>query len=168
MSQAGPVAEVSGVGAVLFLEGDTGGEIGPNGLGVINIVGAGTITVMGDAATNTLTITDTNVAWTSVSTSQTMVDNMGYFVVAPGGAVVLTLPPTSIQGDVVEIALDGAASFQIAQNAGQSIVYGNQTTTVGATGSLTSLMQGDGVRLVCRIPSQRWVAVSTMGNLVVV
>lgn len=107
-------------------------------------------------------------SWTSVSASQSMSTNMGYFVVSPGGAVVLTLPATSVQGDVIQVALDGATSFQIAQNAGQSIVLGNQTTTAGTGGSLTSTQQGDTVRLVCRVPNQRWIATCVIGNLTVV
>lgn len=168
MSQAGPINAQGLAGAILFLEGNTGGEIGPNGIGVVNIVGAGTITVTGNAATNTLTISDMDTSWVSVSTNTLMADNMGYFCVAPGGALLMTLPATSVQGDVIDVFLDGAASFQIVQRAGQSIIYGNQTTTTGAGGSLTSLMQGDNVRLVCRIPNLRWACIASTGNLVVV
>lgn len=130
-------------------------------------MGAGTISVTGNSATNTLTISDMDAAWQSVSASQSMVSNMGYFVVSPGGAVVLTLPSTSVQGDVIQVALDGATSFRIAQGAGQSILFGNQTTTSGVTGSLTTTQQGDTVRLVCRIPNQRFIVVSSLGNLTV-
>lgn len=93
---------------------------------------------------------------------------MGYFCVAPGGALTLALPATSIQGDVIQIALDGATSFQVTQSAGQSILYGNKNTTAGVAGSLTSLSQGDSIRLVCRVPNLRWVVVTSMGNLTVV
>jgi hypothetical protein len=168
MSQAGPLSAGAFPGVIQFLAGNTGGDVGPDGSGVIHIVGAGTISVTGNAGTNTLTITDMDASWTSVSASQSMVSNMGYFVVSPGGAVVLTLPATSVQGDVIQVALDGATSFRIAQGAGQSIVYGNQTTTPGVGGSLTSTQQGDSIRLVCRIPNLRYVVVSSMGNLTVV
>ena len=170
MSQSG-VSNTSGgggSGTVSFLTGNAGGDIGPSGLGAINLVGAGTITVTGNAATNTLTISNAEPAWTSVSASQTMSPNVGYFCVAPAGAVSLQLPATSVQGDVISIALDGAASFTITQGAGQSIVYGNQTTTVGVGGSLASTQQGDAIRLVCRTPNLRWIAVSSIGNLTVV
>lgn len=133
------------------------------------MIGAGTISVTGNPGTNTLTISDMDASWTSVSASQSMASNMGYFVVSPGGAVVLTLPTTSVQGDVIQVALDGATSFQIAQGAGQTIVYGNQTTTVGVGGSLTSTQQGDAIRLTCRTPNLRWIStVGTQGNLTIV
>lgn len=168
MSQAGPLSAGAFPGVITFLEGNTGGEIGPNGSGVINVIGAGTISVTGNAGTNTLTITDMDASWTSVSASQAMVSNMGYFVVSPGAAVVLTLPATSVQGDVIQVALDGATSWRIAQGAGQTIVIGNSTTTAGIGGSLISTQQGDTVRIVCRIPNLRWQTVSSMGNPIVV
>jgi hypothetical protein len=93
---------------------------------------------------------------------------MGYFVVSPGGAVVLTLPAVSAQGDVLQIALDGATSWSIAQGAGQSILLGNVATTAGVGGSLTSTQQGDTLRLVCRTPNLRWVVVSSLGNPIIV
>lgn len=167
MSQSG-IASGSGGGGggdILFLEGNTGGAIGPTGGGIINIIGAGTITVSGNAVTNTLTISNAEPAWTSISSSQTLAINTGYFCVSPGGALSLLLPPTSSQGDIIAVALDGATSFTITQGSGQSIVYGNQTTTVGPSGSLSSLQQGDSVRLACRIPNQRWFVTSSTGNL---
>jgi hypothetical protein len=94
--------------------------------------------------------------------------SMGYFCIAPGGALVLTLPATASLGTLLEVALDGATSFQIAQNAGQSIVLGNISTTPGVGGSITSTQQGDTITMVCRTPNLRWVATSSMGNLVVV
>jgi trimeric autotransporter adhesin len=45
-----------GVGSVKFLEGNSGGAVGPTLAGIINVVGAGDITVVGDAGTNTLTV----------------------------------------------------------------------------------------------------------------
>lgn len=151
-----------------FLEGNTGGPVGPDGANTIFIVGAGTISVTGNAGTNTLTITDMDASWTSISASQMLDVNMGYFCVSPGGALVLQLPAVSAQGDVIQIALDGATSFQVTQGAGQTIVIGNTATTAGVGGSLTSTQQGDCIRLVCRTPNLRWFVVSSMGNPIIV
>lgn len=169
MSQSGSASSSGGGGggSVLFLEGNTGGEVGPDGSGIIQVIGAGTITVSGDAGTNTLTISNAEPAWVSISASQTMEPNVGYFCVSPGGALALLLPATSSQGDVISIALDGATSFQITQGAGQSIIYGNKLTTPGVTGSVMSTQQGDSIRLICRVPNLRWVAVASLGNLTV-
>ena len=49
-----------GAPGIQFLNGNTGGNVGPNGSGVVNVVGAGNITVTGNAGTNTETITQTN------------------------------------------------------------------------------------------------------------
>lgn len=169
MSQAGVVNHNALPGVVDFLQGNSGGQVGPDGTHTVFLVGAGTISVTGNAGTNTLTISDMDTSWSSISASQSMASNNGYFCVSPGGALVLTLPATSVQGDVIQIALDGATSFSIHQLAGQQILYGNQQTTLGVGGSLTSTQQGDSLRLICRIPNLRWVvSPGTMGNLTVV
>lgn len=168
MSQAGPLSAGAFPGVITFLEGNTGGPVGPDGGGIINVIGAGTITVTGNAGTNTLTITDMDSAWTSISSSQMMSVNMGYFCVSPGGALSLSLPAVSAMGDVIAIVLDGATSFAISQGAGQTILYGNLSTTAGFAGSLSSTQQGDSIRLVCRVPNLRWVCIAGTGNLTVV
>ena len=168
MSQAGPLSAGAFPGTITFLEGNTGGAVGPNGAGIIFVLGAGTISVAGNAGTNTLTITDMDTAWSSISANQALVSNMGYFCVSPGGALSLSLPAVSAQGDVIAVVLDGATSFRITQGAGQSILYGNSSTTSGVGGSLASTQQGDSVRLVCRVPNQRWVCIASTGNLTVV
>src|SRR5690349_20408620 len=101
MSQAGPLSAGAFPGTIQFLEGNTGGAVGPDGSGIIHVIGAGTISVAGNAGTNTLTITDMDTSWSSVSSSQTMAVNMGYFCVSPGGALSLSLPPVSAIGDVI-------------------------------------------------------------------
>lgn len=168
MSQAGPLSAGAFPGVITFLEGNTGGPVGPDGSGIIHVIGAGTISIAGNAGTNTLTVSDMDTAWSSISSNQALVPNMGYFCVSPGGALSLSLPATSAQGDVIAVVLDGATSFTITQGAGQSILYGNTATTAGVGGSLASTMQGDSVRLVCRTPNLRWVCIASTGNLTVV
>lgn len=170
MSQAGAVSSGGGgTGTdIRTITGNSGGAVPPNAAHNINILGAGTISVVGNPGTNTLTISDAQAVWTLQSTSTTMAANTGYFCVSPGGALVLTLPATSVLGDEIKIALDGATSFSVAQTAGQSIVYGSQSTTAGVGGSLTSTQQGDSLTIVCRTANLRWVAISSVGNLTVV
>lgn len=103
---------------------------------------------------------------TSVNVANMSV-NRGYICIAPGGALTLGLPTTSALGDELEITLDGATSFQITQGAGQQIRMGNQQTTAGAAGSLTTTAQGDTLRLVCQTANLKWNVLSTMGNFVV-
>ena len=148
MSQAGSISSSGGAGSgdVLFLNGNTGGNVGPTVSGVINVIGVGNISVVGTPGSNTLTISDASeAAWILVSSNTSMSDNTGYFCVAPGGALVMTLPSTSVLGAVIEVFLDGATSFQVAQNAGQMIVYTNLVTTTGTGGSILIIGSAAGV-----------------------
>ena len=67
----------------------------------------------------------------------------GYITNRAGG-VTYTLPTTAAVGSIIRLAgLVGLAT--IAQNAGESIVAGADTTTVGVGGSLVSTNAGDAV-----------------------
>lgn len=105
--------------------------------------------------------------WVRLGASQALVPNFGYICVSPGGALVLPLPATSSLGDVIEVVLRGATSWQITQGAGQQIFIGGTSTTLGAGGSLSSTNQGDWVRLVCDNPDLEWQVVGFSGNLVI-
>lgn len=160
----------SGAGPVFSLTGNTGGAVTPDGSGNINFVGAGGITVTDTPGTNTLTITSSSEAetWSLASTNQALVSGHGYVCVAPGGALVLSLPATSALGDIIEVTLDGATSFSVSQAAGQTIRLGNQVTTAGVGGSLTTTQQGDSIRMVCQTANLKWNVLSSIGNLTVV
>jgi hypothetical protein len=111
------------------------------------------------APTITWVTTSTNVANMSVAT--------GYFCISPGGALTLGLPSTSALGDTIRVSLAGATSWQITQAAGQQIRLSSSTTTLGATGSLTSTAQGDSIELVCLTANTIWVAQDVIGNLTI-
>jgi hypothetical protein len=64
--------------------------------------------------------------------------------------------------------LAGGTSWEITQAAGQQIFFGNQSTTAGTGGSLTSTAQGDTLELVCRVADDEWQVVSAIGNITVV
>jgi hypothetical protein len=58
MSQAGRYFSNSAApGTTLFLEGNSGGQVGPDGTGTIFVVGAGDINTTGNPLTNTITVT---------------------------------------------------------------------------------------------------------------
>ena len=170
MSQAGSISSSGGGGSsnILFLDGNSGGNVGPTVSGVINVIGVGNISVVGTPGTNTLTISDSSeAAWVLVSSNTSMNVNTGYFCVSPGGALIMTLPATSSLGAVIEVFLDGATSFQVAQNAGQMIVYTNLVTTTGTGGSILSQAQGCSLKMVCSVANTRWNVVSSMGNFLI-
>lgn len=170
MSQAGIVnVKNSTPGLMLELTGNSGGAVPPDGSGNINILGAGGVLVTGNPGTNTLTITAGSTDfWSTIIASQTMAVSKGYACISPGGALALLLPAVSAVGDIIEVTLDGAASFQITQGAGQSIRLGNLATTAGAGGSISSTQQGDSLRMVCSVTNLKWNVLSSMGNPTIV
>lgn len=99
--------------------------------------------------------------WQNVDANATLAVANGYFCVAPGGGLQLTLPAVSNPGDTIEVTLDGATSWEIRQpNAASQIYFAGQDTTLGVDGTLTSQNDGDSVRLICETANARWVALS--------
>jgi uncharacterized protein YraI len=116
---------------------------------------------------NSITIaTAGSSGWVDQTTTPvTMTANTGYTSDDGVTPVVFTLPLTSAIGDFVEINGKGSGGYTISQAAGQQIHYGNQTTTLGATGTLSSSNQFDCVRLRCLTANTIWTVVSSVGNL---
>jgi len=104
--------------------------------------------------------------WSSITANQSAVTNEGYFVTS--NAVQVTLPAVSAVGDQFAVSLDGGTSWSVQQLAGQQIFVGNQSTTSGTGGSLTSAAQGDIITLVCRQANTQWRVTSIIGNITVV
>lgn len=170
MSQSGVNSVKGSPGVVDFIQGNTGGPVPPNADDVIFIVGSGGLTVSGNALLNTLTITPPALptfTWNLVAIDTTLASNNGYFAVG-GDAISLMLPPTSSTGDIISIALAGAASFTIIQGAGQSIQLGNLITTAGIGGSLSSTQQGDFITLICMTNNLKWFVASSVGNFTII
>jgi len=100
----------------------------------------------------------------TISANQTLAIQHGY-ICTGGGTLVLLLPPVSVLGDIIEITIDGSAGFQVTQGAGQSIKFGNQATTAGVGGSISTTGQGDTIRMVCQTANLKWNILASMGNL---
>lgn len=83
-----------------------------------------------------------------VTTSATMSANNAY-IANNAGLVTLTLPDTAALGDIVMVQGKGAGGWAIAQNAGDTIHFGDVSTTTGVGGSLASNDQYDSIQLVC-------------------
>jgi hypothetical protein len=101
------------------------------------------------------------------TTSVTMLPNTGYQV-DNSALVTLSLPTFLHAGDEFEIEAYGAGGWIVAQNAGQSIVFGNITTTVGASGSIASTNVGDCIRMVVNPDNTSLTVLSAVGNLAVI
>ncbi len=115
---------------------------------------------------NSITIASTgggsSFTWNSITASQTMVSNNGYLVAS--GTLSLALPTTSAVGDEIEVVIAAGTSWTITQAAGQSVVVGNITSTVGVSGSVAS-NTGQTISLVCSVANTKWNAYGLVGNL---
>lgn len=122
MSQMGTY----GTGAtdpILTLTGNSGGAVGPDGSGNINVVGSGVVSTAGNPGTNTLTISVSGAVSTSFATDAgTAVPSGGVLTIAGAGTVT-----TSGAGSTVTIT--GSSSYVglpwSVINADQSAVVNN-------------------------------------------
>lgn len=166
MSQAGTIDNGAGGTGVETLTGNTGGAISPSANN-INVVGSGGVNVAGNAGTHTLTISfsGTVFTWSVIVADQTVANGNGYFCNG-ASTLELTLPAVSNVGDTFKVAAMNANGWKIIQGAGQYIQYGNQTTTVGAGGTLATTQIGDTAEFVCHVANTGWfVTPGTVGNL---
>ena len=79
-----------------------------------------------------------------------------------------TLPVSAAFGDEYYIAGFGSGGWTISQNAGQSIVVGLATSSVGVSGSVSSSFRQDSIVLMCVQANTVFKALDWQGNLVVV
>jgi hypothetical protein len=128
-----------------------------NGAGISISNGAGTITI-----TNTIA----GLSWTDVTgTTQAMAVNKGY-TANNAGLVTLTLPATAAYGTIFAVGGVGAGGWQIAQNASQTVYYGDSVTTTGVTGYLASTKAHDVVYLLCITADTDFLVTNSVGNLI--
>lgn len=104
----------------------------------------------------------------SGTTTQTIAANSGYVTTNNTGQVVFTIPLSGIAaGQIFDVVGFGTAGWQITQQAGQSIALGNQTTTVGTGGSLTSTFTTDRVQILCVVANTSFTVLCSVGNITV-
>jgi hypothetical protein len=121
---------------------------------------------MATARDHTLRITKT-VDWSEVTdtTVSSSVD-IGY-VMNNSSQVVLTLPSNPEVGQIIFVIGKGSGGWKIAQNAGQTIHFGDQNTTAGTGGSLESTDRYDAIKVVCMTVNSDFVTKNAIGNLTV-
>jgi hypothetical protein len=106
--------------------------------------------------------------WNAVAgTSQVMLANNSYYAQS-ASLTTFTLPVSCAVGTIMGIAGVGAGGWILAQNAGQSINFGNQVTTTGTGGSMASSNRYDGLVILCVVANTQWVVRGAVGNLTVV
>jgi hypothetical protein len=158
MSQFGSFNPGTGAPPIETITGNTGGAVGPDGSGNINVVGAGNITVAGTAGTNTETITligttnhavqvgNSSGSLTSLSVGTTNTALLGatgadpIFGQVPNAALVNSSITLSNGNNVTvtgsPVALGGTATIAVSGTTNHGVQVGN------AGGSLTSLAVG--------------------------
>ncbi|HLX54279.1 MAG TPA: hypothetical protein VKR58_10075 [Aquella sp.] len=158
---------LSGVGPLTngqLLIGSTGAPAAPGtisaGPGISVANGPGTITISG---------TGSGIGWTNVTgTTQQMVADSAY-VADNAGLVTLTLPATAAFGTAIVVLGRGAGGWSIAQNSGQNIQVGSVSSTVGASGSVSSTNQWDSITMICVAANTTWSQYGApQGNLTIV
>jgi hypothetical protein len=103
--------------------------------------------------------------YTIITANQALVPNNGYFI--GGAGISITLPTTSSVGDVIDIrGLNTGGGWTLTYTTGQSILFGESTTTV-TTGNLTSILPSDSVRLICLVADLTWMVADPMNNILI-
>lgn len=134
----------------------------------LNVVGSGSTTTSGAGSTITILSTGGGLSWNEITVvgPTAMSVNMGY-VANFTSRVELLLPDTAAFGSVIEIVGKGSGGWQINQNAGETIYFGDSSTTTGATGTVQSSEDRATVRLVCITADTDWAIISSTGNLII-
>lgn len=96
-------------------------------------------------------------------TSQAMLPNFRYQT-TNSALTTLSLPTSIDVGQRLEVSGKGSGGWNITQGAGQQIVSGAFSTTLGATGHLQSTNQYDDVVLECITTNTIFKVVSIVGN----
>ena len=89
------------------------------------------------------------------------------YVTNNAAQVGLNLPASSSFGDIVRVAGVGAGGWIINQAAGQSMIIGSDTSTVGVGGSVASTDPNDAVELLCVVANTTWLSLGGIGTLTV-
>lgn len=104
------------------------------------------------------------ITWSVVTVNATFAVNTGT-IANKAGTLAMALPATSAVGDVISITgINTAAGWQITQAAGQQIFFGTSSTTLGATGTITSTAIRDTLTMVCVVANTTYNVISSIGN----
>ena len=127
---------------------------------VITLTGGSGVTITQNGSVIEISASSSGITWNDVTgTSVNMVTNNAY---QPNNAsqVMLNLPSSASFGDELWVKGYGAGGWTIIQGSGQQIIVGDESTTVGASGSLSSTNRYDAIQLSCVVSNTVWQAVS--------
>jgi hypothetical protein len=116
---------------------------------------------------NKLKITNSapGLTWIATADDTTMTVNYGYIPTDDAVRTVFTLPDTAAVGSMFKVVGEGDAGWKVAQNAGDTIRFGNVNTTTGAGGYIQSSDKGDCVEIVCIVANTDFRVTNAQGNI---
>ncbi len=101
------------------------------------------------ASVGTLIESGSLFAWETITANQTLEVNKGYYINGVGALNDLELPNTASSGDTFILWDIGGNGFTVTQGAGQSIIAGTLTSTIGVGGSIQSTALGNKLIINC-------------------
>ncbi len=106
--------------------------------------------------------------WSQKNGGGTLEAYKGFFAKGAASQTFL-LPVAPTNGEIFGLTNGETGDVTITQNSGQSIIFGNSTTTTGTGGSLASSSKGDAIQILCITnPSVFMVFTGAIGNWTVV
>jgi hypothetical protein len=148
---------------VISLTGDTGGAVGPDSLGNINLIGIAGITTTGNPGSNSITFSEVSWNWQENTVGIISLTNRtGYFA---NGAfqIQYNLPVTATVGDDYQIVAKSSAGFKVQAGASQTIRMGNQIISSG--GDIQSSQIGDIIEIICMTANIEFIVLRSIGNI---
>lgn len=134
--------------------------------GILQILGGAGCATSGATNVVTIDVQGGGIVWNVVTgTTAAMVIDNGYIGNNAAG-VTFTFPATAVVGSIFRVT-GLQASWTIAQNAGQTVYFGNDATSTGAGGSLASTHARDAIEIVCVVADTDFQVLSSIGNITV-
>lgn len=127
------------------------------------LTGTGGITFTTGAGTLAINNTGGGLTWSVISADQTASSNNGYFC-NKGSLLTLTLPTTTVVGDVIAVCNINGAAFSKILSANPGTIHIGSSTCTPNTGFLTSIALGDVIFLVAQTTASVWYAYGVQGS----
>jgi hypothetical protein len=90
-----------------------------------------------------------------ITANTTAIVNRRYYMNS-SSQLELTLPSTSLVGDIIEVVSINYGGYKIKQNAGQNILFMNRSTIPGTAGYVKNRTLYASMRLVCTVANTTW------------
>lgn len=168
MSQAGAISS-TGTNPEIPTDFVTDSGIAVPAADTLNIVGGAGITTSGAGNTVTISATGASIFWEVVTSADNpvLMDVKTGYIPKGAGVVNFTLPAAAAIGDIMYIEGYGNL-WTLSQNAGQSVILGIVSSTIGVGGSIAATAVSDAITLICVTANSEFKVIAPQGNLTVV